>query len=62
MKQILSLTLLLVLASTLNAQTIKGDRIPNFSTLDQDGAEWVLKKANYLVVYFYPGPERSTGI
>jgi len=58
MKQTLSLTMLLALASTLNAQIIKGDKIPNFSTLDQDGTEWVLKKqlkkADYLVIYFYP--------
>jgi peroxiredoxin Q/BCP len=40
------------------SQVDLGDKVPNFSTLDQDGSKWVLKKqikaADYLVIYFYP--------
>ena len=40
------------------AQAMLGEKVPNFSTLDQDGEKWTLKsnlkKADYLVIYFYP--------
>lgn len=40
------------------SQVDLGDKVPNFTTVDQDGAKWVLKKqlksADYLVIYFYP--------
>lgn len=40
------------------SQTSLGEKIPNFSAIDQDGDKWVLKKqlksADHLVVYFYP--------
>jgi len=40
------------------SQANLGEKVPNFTTLDQDGSKWVLKKhlksADYLVVYFYP--------
>lgn len=41
-----------------NAQVSLGEKVPNFSATDQDGAKWILKKhlktADYLVIYFYP--------
>lgn len=41
-----------------NAQVSLGEEVPNFTTLDQDSQKWTLKKelkkADYLVVYFYP--------
>jgi len=50
--------LILAVAVTSNAQVALGDKVPNFSSIDQDGAKWTLKKnvksADYLVVYFYP--------
>ncbi len=40
------------------AQVSLGEEVPNFTTLDQSKEKWVLKKerkkADYLVVYFYP--------
>lgn len=40
------------------SQANLGEKVSNFTALDQDGAKWVLKKqlksADYLVVYFYP--------
>lgn len=59
MKPILTITLML-LAGSINPppQVELGDKVPNFSTFDQDGNKWTLKKqlrsADYLVVYFYP--------
>lgn len=52
--------LLMLLGLTLNleAQVSLGEDVPNFTTLDQDSQKWTLKKelkkADYLVVYFYP--------
>jgi peroxiredoxin Q/BCP len=41
-----------------SGQAKLGEKVKNFSALDQDGADWVLKKklkaSDYLVVYFYP--------
>jgi len=51
---------LLILAISLNleAQVTLGEKVPNFTTLDQSSQKWTLKKelkkADYLVVYFYP--------
>lgn len=52
---------IILLATTLGllySQANLGEKVPNFTTLDQDGSKWVLKKhlksADYLVVYFYP--------
>jgi len=59
MKKLLFLSLIIlgILAQT-NAQAVLGEKVPNFSTLDQDGEKWVLKSnlknADYLVIYFYP--------
>jgi len=40
------------------SQVILGEKVPNFTAVDQDGSDWILKKqlksADYLVVYFYP--------
>jgi len=42
----------------LPAQVSLGEQVPNFTTLDQSGKKWMLKKeikkADFLVVYFYP--------
>ena len=55
------LFIFLILTGTMvqtSAQAVLGEKVPNFSTLDQDGEKWVLKsnlkKADYLVIYFYP--------
>jgi peroxiredoxin Q/BCP len=54
---IFSLIILGALAQTYG-QAVLGEKVPNFSTLDQDGEKWTLKsnlkKADYLVIYFYP--------
>lgn len=53
-----TLTLIIAASGLIFSQVNLGDKIPNFTTLDQDGSEWVLEKqlkeAKYLVVYFYP--------
>ena len=40
------------------SQVKLGEKVPNFTAMDQDGSNWVLKKqlksAEYLVIYFYP--------
>jgi len=40
------------------AQAILGEKVDNFTAIDQDGSKWVLKKemrsAEYMVIYFYP--------
>lgn len=59
MKKLLFISLILI--GTLvqsNGQAVLGEKVPNFSTLDQNGEKWTLKsnlkKADYLVIYFYP--------
>jgi peroxiredoxin Q/BCP len=59
MKRIFVISLLIIgLATQMDAQVSLGEEVPNFTTLDQDHAKWTLKKelkkADYLVVYFYP--------
>lgn len=49
----------LLLTVTLAASQVKlGEKVPNFTAIDQDGTTWHLKKnlksAKYLVLYFYP--------
>ena len=52
--------ILILMAATINStlQVELGEKVPNFSAIDQDGAKWILKKqlrsSEYLVVYFYP--------
>jgi peroxiredoxin Q/BCP len=49
---------LLAFAMFTCAQAKLGEKVPNFTALDHEGSEWVLKKqikdSEYLVVYFYP--------
>lgn len=59
MKRLFVLALcLLSLSMMLNAQIALGEQVPNFTTLDQNSEKWELKKelrkADFLVVYFYP--------
>jgi len=41
-----------------HAQASLGEKVPNFTAIDQDGSKWILKKeirsAEYMVIYFYP--------
>lgn len=59
MKRLFYLSMIILgLSTQINAQAVLGEKVPNFTTLDQNGEKWVLKKeiknAQYLVVYFYP--------
>ncbi|MCK4750140.1 MAG: peroxiredoxin [Bacteroidales bacterium] len=59
MKKIFFTSVLLLFGVNFIFSQVKlGEKVPNFSTLDQDGSDWVLKKnlksTDYLVVYFYP--------
>ncbi len=59
MKKILFISLILLgILSQSNGQALLGEKVPNFSTLDENGEKWVLKsnlkQSDYLVVYFYP--------
>ena len=58
MKNIATIFLLFFAVSLTFSQVSLGEKVPNFTTVDQDGAKWVLKKqlksADYLVIYFYP--------
>ena len=52
--------ILLIFSLTINsqAQVSLGEKVNNFTAIDQDGSKWVLKKemrsADYMVIYFYP--------
>ena len=50
--------IILGLAAQASAQAVLGEKVPHFTSIDQDGEKWVskkeIKKADYLVVYFYP--------
>lgn len=52
------LAILSVFAISTTAQVELGEKVPNFSAIDQEGNTWDLKKhlkqSDYLVVYFYP--------
>jgi peroxiredoxin Q/BCP len=59
MKRFFVLSLLMLgLTVYLAGQVSLGEEVPNFTALDQDSQKWTLKKelkkADYLVVYFYP--------
>jgi peroxiredoxin Q/BCP len=59
MKNLLCISLLILgTVVQTSGQAKLGEKVPNFSTLDQDGEKWVLKsnlkKSDYLVIYFYP--------
>ncbi|MDF1573581.1 MAG: peroxiredoxin [Bacteroidales bacterium] len=59
MKKLLLISLILTgFLALSNGQAALGEKVSNFSTLDQDGKKWTLKsnlkKSDYLVIYFYP--------
>lgn len=59
MKKIYALCLLLsAIALTASSQVSLGEKVSNFTVIDQDGSKWVLKKemrpVEYMVIYFYP--------
>ncbi len=49
---------LIILPVALMAQVNLGEKVPNFTAIDQDGDKWTLHKelgeSDYLVIYFYP--------
>ena len=57
-KYISTLILLFVMVNLTYSQVKLGEKVPNFTSLDQDGVKWILKKSlkssDYLVLYFYP--------
>ena len=59
MKKLLFISLIILgMTTQSNAQAVLGEKVPNFTTLDENGEKWVLKsnlkKSDYLVIYFYP--------
>jgi len=58
MKHILTLILIFFSVTFTLSQVKLGEKVPNFTSLDQEGSKWVLKKnlksSDYLVIYFYP--------
>ncbi len=59
MKKLLFISLIILgMVAQSNGQAVLGEKVPNFSTLDEDGEKWVLKsslkQSDYLVIYFYP--------
>ena len=58
MKNTILIFLMFFVVNLTFSQVGLGEKTPNFTTIDQNGAKWVLKKeiknAEYLVVYFYP--------
>ena len=59
MKKLLFVSLIILgIVVQTSGQAVLGEKVPNFTALDQDGEKWTLKsnlkKAEYLVVYFYP--------
>ena len=58
MKNIVILLLLIATTHPSYSQVKLGEKVPNFTAIDQDGSKWVLKKqlkaTEYLVIYFYP--------
>ena len=47
-KQIFLITAMILLPLALMAQVKLGEKMTNFTTLDQDGSEWVFKKQHGL--------------
>jgi len=59
MKKIIFITLIMLgLMTDASSQIKLGEKVQNFTALDQDGKKWSLepnlKKSDYMVVYFYP--------
>ena len=50
--------IILGIAAQSNGQAALGEKVSNFSTLDENGEKWTLKsnlkQSDYLVIYFYP--------
>ena len=57
-KAIVFILLIFSVTLTTQAQVSLGEKVDNFTAIDQDGSKWVLKKemrsAEYMVIYFYP--------
>ena len=58
MKKIMLILSVLLPACSIfaSAPLEKGDRVPDFSAIDENGNTWKLsdQRADYLVIYFYP--------
>ena len=52
----LAFMLLLAIAAHAFEPVEKGDKVPDFTAMDENGNEWTLsrQRAQYIVVYFYP--------
>ncbi len=56
-KTVLAISILILTINIFaSAPLEKGDKVPDFSAIDQDGDTWELsqQRADYLVIYFYP--------
>ena len=57
-KLLLASIVIMSLVTLASGQAVLGEKVHNFSTLDQDGEKWTLKsnlkRSDYLVIYFYP--------
>ena len=59
MKRLIFTSLIMLgIAAQSNGQAVLGEKVSNFTTLDQDGEKWALKsnlkQSDFLVIYFYP--------
>ena len=59
MKKLIFLALIILgISAQNNAQAVLGEKVQNFTSLDQDGEKWALKsnlkESDFLVIYFYP--------
>ena len=58
MKRLTFLAFVLLMALSINAlpPVDKGDKVPDFTITDENGADWTLseQRAQYIVFYFYP--------
>ncbi len=58
MKNIVISILFLATTNVSFSQVKLGEKVHNFTAIDQDGSKWVLKKqlkaSDYMVIYFYP--------
>lgn len=59
MKKLIFVTIIILgVLSQSNGQAVLGEKVHNFTALDQNSEKWTLKsnlkKSDYLVIYFYP--------
>jgi peroxiredoxin Q/BCP len=59
MKRLVFISIIILgIVAQSNGQAVLGEKVSNFTTLDENGEKWVLKstlkKSDYLVIYFYP--------